>query len=113
MQGKPYHCRTPYLTTHKGVLCLLNWDIQKMREEFKRMKRLYFKEHPKQCAKCSEFHQRIHLHHKIPLEKGGNNIFKNLIPLCDTCNKEWHNVEDIIPLEQFLQQCILVNNRHK
>lgn len=47
------------------------------------------------CGKPMEFFGDFTLEHVIPLSKGGTNDKKNLIALCETCNRQ--KSDDIIP----------------
>lgn len=45
------------------------------------------------CQNCGN-HSRLHVHHDIPLGKGGTNKQDNLILLCEVCHKKTHGVHD-------------------
>jgi hypothetical protein len=41
------------------------------------------------CANCPATHG-LHVHHIVPLSKGGTNQLSNLIVLCEDCHKKLH-----------------------
>jgi len=50
-----------------------------------------FKEYGYRCAMCQRFSKgNLHLHHIIPLGRGGSNSKSNLIPLCSECHYDVH-----------------------
>ncbi|MEP9408592.1 HNH endonuclease signature motif containing protein [Peribacillus frigoritolerans] len=59
------------------------------RKVFERIKKDYYKIHPKVCNRCYS-PNKVELHHIIPLLEGGTHNFDNLIPLCFECHREWH-----------------------
>lgn len=66
-------------------------ETEQLRKEFaNKVRRRYFKDHPKLCGRCVD-NKGIRLHHKTPLIDGGSNEFSNLIPLCGLCHNEWHH----------------------
>ncbi len=67
-----------------------NWD--KIRKE-----RLELDEY--KCQNCGTKNKILHIHHKIPLSKGGSNDIDNLITLCESCHDVEHSaMEDEIRL---------------
>lgn len=42
------------------------------------------------CSECGVLDQIMHLHHKIPLSKGGSNQISNLTFLCESCHSKEH-----------------------
>jgi hypothetical protein len=42
------------------------------------------------CKYCSSSDRILHVHHIIPLSKGGSNSFNNLITLCEKCHIAKH-----------------------
>lgn len=60
-------------------ICRMNSDAQR-----KARARL-IREHGEWCAFCGEV-ERLTVDHIIPLARGGNNEFRNLQLLCDSCN---------------------------
>ena len=42
-----------------------------------------------ECSNCSDY-GKVHVHHIVPLSKGGTNNLKNLITLCEGCHKKLH-----------------------
>lgn len=50
-----------------------------------------FKEYGYRCSKCQAYSKgKLHLHHLIPLGRGGSNYKNNLVPLCESCHYEVH-----------------------
>jgi hypothetical protein len=45
------------------------------------------------CSACTQS-RRLHLHHKIPLSRGGTNKVSNLVFLCETCHSKQHGGRD-------------------
>jgi hypothetical protein len=43
-----------------------------------------------QCKSCGVFDQILHVHHIIPLSKGGSNNISNLTTLCERCHTNRH-----------------------
>jgi len=43
------------------------------------------------CTRCGAVDVELHVHHIVPLSKGGGNDFGNLVTLCDICHKEDHS----------------------
>ncbi len=43
-----------------------------------------------QCKLCGAFDRIIHVHHIIPLSRGGSNSYSNLISLCEKCHSSKH-----------------------
>ena len=48
-----------------------------------------------QCTRCGEEHAEKHVHHKIPISKGGNHRIDNLEYLCANCHSEAHHGRDV------------------
>lgn len=46
------------------------------------------------CKRCSSW-QNLHLHHKVPLSKGGTNEISNLVLLCRKCHSKQHGGKDL------------------
>lgn len=46
------------------------------------------------CRSCGAKTQ-LHIHHRIPLSKGGTNKLENLIPLCEKCHSKAHSNRDL------------------
>lgn len=46
------------------------------------------------CARCGARSKSTHIHHITPLIEGGNDDYKNLIPLCSDCHLEWDTYSD-------------------
>ncbi len=55
------------------------------------IKKLYFG----CCSQCGSY-KNLHVHHKIPLGRGGSNNIENLILLCENCHKKAHNTDSFI-----------------
>lgn len=54
---------------------------------------IYFDAHSLERAKDlyqSSANNNLHVHHKIPLSRGGNNTLENLISLCEDCHEDQH-----------------------
>jgi hypothetical protein len=60
-----------------------------IRNSFQKVKREYYKKHPKICIKCGKDFG-IHLHHILSVQDGGSNDFTNLATLCYSCHKDYH-----------------------
>ena len=48
------------------------------------------------CKKCGyhagiENRNKLHVHHIVPLSKGGRNTLSNLITVCQSCHEKIHN----------------------
>lgn len=43
-----------------------------------------------QCQECGAKNSELHVHHKVPLSRGGGNTPANLISLCKNCHTESH-----------------------
>jgi RNA-directed DNA polymerase len=57
--------------------------------ELDERRRKIYKFHKYKCAACGKSlldGEQIDLHHVIPKSKGGNNSYKNLVPLHKTCH---------------------------
>lgn len=75
------------------------------RQEFKKLRRLWMKEHNWDgfiCARCGKYSKSVHLHHIKELIYGGENDPKNLIPLCGDCHHELDCFGSEFPFEDFL-----------
>ncbi|MBN2415247.1 HNH endonuclease [bacterium] len=46
------------------------------------------------CQRCSadNYQSTLHVHHKIPLGRGGHNTIDNLVILCEACHQRAHGV---------------------
>jgi hypothetical protein len=44
-----------------------------------------------QCTQCDATDVELHVHHVVPLSKGGSNESDNLVTLCDYCHREAHS----------------------
>jgi len=42
------------------------------------------------CEKCGSSYRMLHVHHKIPLSRGGSNLLSNLLLLCEQCHSQKH-----------------------
>lgn len=42
------------------------------------------------CSKCTKRNQQLHVHHIIPLSRGGSNRYDNLEVLCESCHSKEH-----------------------
>jgi hypothetical protein len=47
------------------------------------------KKYGNQCSNCNNW-ARLHLHHVVPLSKGGSNKIENLTLLCENCHSDSH-----------------------
>lgn len=58
--------------------------------------RYIIKKYDNKCAECGSKHQSyhghiiFHVHHIVPLKKGGDNSFENLTYLCEYCHAKKH-----------------------
>jgi len=43
------------------------------------------------CTQCNAVDVEFHVHHIVPLSKGGGNELDNLVTLCDICHREEHS----------------------
>jgi hypothetical protein len=43
------------------------------------------------CTQCDAVDVELHVHHIVPLSRGGANDWDNLVTLCDICHKEEHS----------------------
>lgn len=66
-------------------------EYERLRKEFSSAK--FHKQLPErcgtECVNCGDS-ENIEYHHAVPLEVGGTNNFKNIIPLCRTCHMKIH-----------------------
>jgi 5-methylcytosine-specific restriction endonuclease McrA len=47
----------------------------------------------KECYFCGgDDPENLEIHHKIPKDRGGLDLFENLVYLCTNCHKEFHSV---------------------
>lgn len=46
------------------------------------------------CVTCSSTHAPLHVHHIVPLSKGGSNDLSNLVALCENCHEDAHASQD-------------------
>jgi len=54
-----------------------------------------------QCQNCGTKRRVLHIHHKVPLSKGGSNDLENLITLCNDCHEVEHSaLEDEMRLHE-------------
>jgi hypothetical protein len=42
------------------------------------------------CASCRRYHSILHVHHVLPLDRGGHHRADNLQPLCKPCHQKKH-----------------------
>lgn len=42
------------------------------------------------CSRCFSTSKELHVHHKVPLSRGGTNKIENLVLLCKDCHSEEH-----------------------
>jgi len=42
------------------------------------------------CAQCRRWSRSLHVHHRIPISRGGSHRATNLIVLCETCHSDQH-----------------------
>lgn len=49
-------------------------------------------ERGRRCADCgsSRYVQKLHVHHRVPISKGGNHALYNLVLLCESCHSRVH-----------------------
>lgn len=60
-----------------------------MRKEYEKLRPIFDKQLPKQCANCAE-ETDLQIHHIVPLSLGGRNILTNLARLCTECHAKAH-----------------------
>lgn len=77
------------------------------RKEFARFRRQLMKEHCFPgliCMRCGHFSKSGgHLHHVIPIIKGGKTGLDNLVPLCHSCHDDVHRFNhDVLSLKDFV-----------
>lgn len=66
---------------------------RKMLELHKPIIREYFLEKVNfTCEECKKSEINLHLHHIIPIYKGGNDIENNIIVLCINCHRKKHKL---------------------
>lgn len=72
----------------------LKADIEAMRERSrsKRIKKNALKRDNHQCVKCGS-DEELHIHHKIPLSEGGEDVLDNVETLCIDCHIDAHDGE--------------------
>jgi len=62
-------------------------------KNWNRLRHAIFAEYGYRCARCQKYAKgNLHLHHILPLNRGGSNAKSNLIPLCSDCHYEVHFV---------------------
>lgn len=74
------------LEAKRGRLRAKQWDILRK----KALKRDNYT-----CCNCGARNRRLHVHHIVPVEKGGSNKLTNLATACDRCHKKIHPWLDI------------------
>ena len=91
------------------------------RIEFNDFRRRFKKEHCWPgiiCARCGHFAKGGHLHHVVPLRRGGAIGAENLIPLCHNCHDDIEEIAQLgVTAEEFLAipttADILIANRNR
>lgn len=64
-------------------------QLEAKRTEFAKLKPYFWRKLPHKCSNCGAS-ENLHLHHIVPLSKGGNNILSNITPLCEECHGKVH-----------------------
>ena len=70
-----------------------NSPLYEKRKKFKKLRLSGELKKPKICSCCGEKYN-LHLHHIIPISKGGTDDYYNLIYLCDNCHNNIHRLYD-------------------
>ena len=68
----------------------MNTNEEKLREEFNKIVRNEYIQKHFYCEYCGKPVLADHVHHIIPLSKGGDNRESNLIALCCNCHSKIH-----------------------
>ena len=63
--------------------------------DWEERKKEVYEQNQTQCSKCDSSIKKLHVHHKIPLSRGGNNKISNLTLLCEDCHSMVHGGRDI------------------
>jgi hypothetical protein len=63
--------------------------------DWEERRRLVIERAGNRCEKCKYDHGEKHVHHKIPVSKGGNHLLSNLIYYCLDCHKDSHGGRDV------------------
>ena len=97
-----------YGKTHReeGVLRATRYKAKKAgvsRNDFtvsqwRRMKKLY----NYTCVYCGKKPPKLTQDHVIPLSKGGEHTFTNIVPACQPCNSKKRNGPPLVPVQPFL-----------
>jgi 5-methylcytosine-specific restriction endonuclease McrA len=77
-------------------------------------KKEIFKKYNGKCALCgTSINHKYHIHHILPLSKGGDHSLSNLELLCENCHISKHpNLEAAFERHRFFQEMGLINTRH-
>ena len=70
------------------------------RLEYVSLRSKFDAELPKSCGNCAKSDGELHIHHIIPLAKGGNNVITNLVRLCSGCHSKVHGESKLVELAQ-------------
>lgn len=75
-----------------------------LRKDFNnKIRNKFLKSITNQCKRCCSV-KNIEVHHITPISEGGNNEFNNLMVLCKTCHKEWHEMEQhYLDINEFIK----------
>lgn len=53
-------------------------------------RRLQVRSRSDYCEECGTFYGQLHIHHSIPISKGGSHAIDNLVLLCEDCHTKVH-----------------------
>ena len=66
----------------------MSWEFPEYPDNWDEIREAAKKRDGYRCVKCGS-QKSLHVHHKIPLNKGGTNSLDNILTLCERC----HNLE--------------------
>ena len=66
--------------------------VENTREWFEHNRKYYFENLENECVNCGSTNE-LHLHHIVPIAKGGTNKLSNIAVLCVGCHSKVHNID--------------------
>jgi len=72
-----------------------NWKNQKgtYPEDWNERRKKVLDRDGYKCQKCGKEDTELHVHHRIPISRGGNHKLSNLITLCSSCHENQHPIK--------------------
>ena len=92
---KYLECKKKYREKNRDKILAYNRKIRKqgLSPLKSKQKAEIYKRKGKICNRCGKTND-LCIHHIKPLRKRGNNLFSNLMVLCNKCHVEWHKKMD-------------------